>query len=125
MSATFYRKAESVGIPLFIQLTDRHGRSIDLTGATNARVSLRAAGASGTPKVNGKPAAIADGIYSVPGQGSVTLSPVDGVIVWQPVAADIDEPGTFEGLVKVDFPSSMTLIAPDEGTFSLIVGGAF
>lgn len=124
MSATFYRKQGSVGLPLFIQLTDRQGRAVDLTDTTNARVSLRNA-ATGATKVDAAAATIANATYFVPGRGDVALTPLNGVIVWEPSASDLDTAATFEGLVRVDFTGPKTLVAPDEGTFQLIVSEAF
>lgn len=125
MSAIFYRKAGSVGIPLFIQLTDQFGRAVDLTDATSASVSLRARGSTGAADVDASAADIAVGEYDVPGRGTVTLAKTDGVVVWQPVEAEIGNVETFDGLVRVVFPTDKTLIAPDEGMFTLIVSEAF
>lgn len=91
-----YLTVGSVGRAWAVQMLDGDGATVDLTGATSATFSMRARNST-TRKVNDAAAVVANGTYTLADGSSQTFTPADGVLIYQPVAADVDTAGTFEG----------------------------
>lgn len=93
---TIYLTVGSVGRAWAVQILDGDGNPVDLTNATSATFSMRARNST-TRKVDDAAAAVANGTYTL-ADGSVrTFAPTDGVLIYQPVAGDVDTAGAFEG----------------------------
>lgn len=93
---TIYLTVGSVGRAWAVQMLDGDGATVDLTGATSATFSMRPR-SSATRKVDGAAAVIANGTYTLADGSSQAFTPADGVLIYQPVAGDVDTAGTFEG----------------------------
>ena len=91
-----YLTVGSVGRAWAVQLLDENGSAVDLTGATGATFSMTPR-AGGTRKVNAAAAVIANGTYTLADGSSRTFAPTDGVLIYQPVAGDVDTAGAFIG----------------------------
>lgn len=95
-SATIYTTVGSIGRAWAVQMLDGDGNAVDLTGATIATFSMTPRG-GGTRKVAAAAAEVADGSYTL-ADGSVrAFTPTDGVLIYQPVAGDVDTAGAFVG----------------------------
>lgn len=86
----------SIGRAWGVQLLDDAGQPVDLTGASNVTFSM-ALRNSTTRKVAAKSGLVANGTYTFPDGSSQTLDPTDGVVIYQPVAADVDTAGEYIG----------------------------
>ena len=111
---TLYLTQFSTHPAWFMQLLDGNGEAVDLTLATNATFSMTPR-AGGARKVDNQAAVIADGTYKVLNGDDLIVTPVDGWIIYTPVAADVDTAGSFEGQPRVDFPSTAPYISPADG----------
>ena len=95
-NTAIYLTVGSVGRAWAVQMLDGDGAAIDLTGATSATFSMRQRN-SATRKVDDAAAVIANGTYTLADGSSQAFTPADGVLIYQPVAGDVDTAGTFEG----------------------------
>lgn len=93
---TIYLTVGSVGRAWAVQMLDGDGAAVDLTGATSATFSMTLRGGS-TRKVDDAAAVVANGTYTLADGSSQAFTPTDGVLIYQPVAGDVDTAGTFEG----------------------------
>jgi len=98
-----YLTVGSVGRAWAVQLLDQNGSPVDLTGATGATFSMTPR-AGGTRKVSAAAAVIGNGTYTLADGSSRTFAPTDGVLIYQPVAADVDTAGVFYGQFSYELP---------------------
>lgn len=118
-SAAIYTTVGSIGRAWAVQMLDGDGSAVDLTGATGATFSMTPR-AGGTRKVNAAAAVIANGTYTL-ADGSVrTFAPTDGVLIYQPVAGDVDTAGAFVGQFTYQL-SGATVIDPSAGYLDIII----
>lgn len=96
MSGTIYLTVGSVGRAWAVQILDGDGAAVDLTGASGATFSMTPRGST-TRKVDAGAALIANGTFTLSDGSSRTFTPADGVLIYQPVAGDVDTPGKFLG----------------------------
>lgn len=114
-----YLTVGSVGRAWAVQLLDATGGAVNLTGATSVTFSMRARG-SATRKVNGAAAAVANGTYTLADGSSRSFTPADGVLIYQPVANDIDTAGLFEGQFSYAVGGA-PVIDPGEGYVEIFI----
>lgn len=95
-SATIYTTVGSIGRAWAVQMLDGDGNAVDLTGATSVTFSMTPR-SGGARKVSAAAGAVGNGTYTLPDGSSRTFTPSDGVLIYQPVAADVDTAGAFVG----------------------------
>ena len=111
-NAAIYLTVGSVGRAWAVQMLDDAGQPINLALASNAAFSMTPR-AGGAQKVSA-PAIIGNGTYTLPDGSSATYTPADGVLIYQPVAADVDTAGIFRGQFSYDMPAG-PVIDPGAG----------
>lgn len=92
----------SPALPLFCQFTV-NGEVIDLTGVTTPKFYMTPDD-SDVRKIDGATAIIADGTYTVYGDGvdgTVTYTPADGVIIYPWTSGDLDTVGVYDCMFEV------------------------
>lgn len=105
---TIYLTVGSVGRAWAVQMLDGDGAAVDLTGATSATFSMRPRGST-TRKVDDAAAVIANGTYTLADGSSQAFTPADGVLIYQPVAGDVDTAGIFEGQFSYQLAGSQVI----------------
>jgi len=91
----------SIGRAWGVQLLDGTGQPVDLTWASNVTFSMALRGST-TRKVAAQAGMVANGTYTFPDGSSQTFTPTDGVLLYQPVAADVDTAGDYIGQFTYD-----------------------
>lgn len=114
-----YLTVGSVGRAWAVQMLDETGAAVDLTGAAAATFSMTPR-TGGAQKVAAAPAIIGNGTYTLPDGSSATYTPTDGVLIYQPVAADVDTAGAFIGQFTYQL-SGATVIDPSAGYLDIII----
>ena len=109
----------SVGRAWALQILDGNGSPLDLTGMTSPLFSMSLRGST-TRKVDGQAAIIANGTYTLPDGSSATYAPTDGVLIYQPVAADVDTEGEYLGQFTYQVSGS-NVIDPGYGYLRVIL----
>lgn len=89
----------SYGRAWAVQILDETGSPVDLTGATSVTFSMAPRG-GGARKIDDAAAVVGNGTYTLPDGSSQAFTPTDGVVIYQPVAADVDTDGVFQGLIS-------------------------
>lgn len=121
-SAAIYTTVGSIGRAWAVQMLDGDGSAVDLTGATGATFSMTPR-AGGTRKVNAAAAVIANGTYTL-ADGSVrTFAPTDGVLIYQPVAGDVDTAGAFVGQFSYQLAAG-AVVDPGAGYIDIFIQSA-
>lgn len=120
-NAAIYLTVGSVGRAWAVQLLDDAGAPVDLTLASNAAFSMTPR-AGGAQKVSA-PAIIGNGTYTLPDGSSASYTPADGVLIYQPVAADADTAGAFQGQFSYDMPAG-PVVDPGAGYLDIIIQAA-
>lgn len=118
MNPKIYTTVGTTGRAWALQILDSSGTKINLTGATSATFSMTARGAS-TRKVDGAAAVIANGTYTLPDGSSQAFTPADGVLIYQPVAGDVDTDGAFIG--QFTYQLSGPVVDPGAGYVEIII----
>ncbi|MDI3335855.1 hypothetical protein QKW60_05520 [Defluviimonas aestuarii] len=86
----------TVGRAWALQLLTDAGTPVDLTGVTGVTFSMVPRGST-TRKVDNQAGVLGAGTYTLPDGSSQTFAATDGVLIYQPVAGDVDTPGEFLG----------------------------
>lgn len=120
-NAAIYLTVGSVGRAWAVQLLDDAGAPVNLTLASNAAFSMTPR-AGGARKVSA-PAIIGNGTYTLPDGSSASYTPADGVLIYQPVAADADTAGAFRGQFSYDMPAG-PVVDPGVGYLDIIIQAA-
>jgi len=114
-----YLTVGSVGRAWAVQMLDETGAAVDLTGAAAATFSMTPR-TGGAQKVAAAPAIIGNGTYTLADGSSLTVTPVDGVLIYQPVAADVDTDGNFRGQFSYTIGGG-TVVDPGAGYLDIII----
>lgn len=109
----------SYGRAWALQLLDGDGSAIDLTSATSPTFSMTLRGGA-TRKVDGAPAEVGNGTYTLPDGSSQTFAPSDGVLIYQPVAGDVDTAGAYKGQFTYQLLGS-PVVDPGAGSLDVII----
>lgn len=117
--ATIYTTVGSTGRAWAVQMLDSDGNAVDLTGASGATFSMTARGGS-TRKVAAASAVIGNGSYTLPDGSVQAFTPADGVLIYQPAAADVDTAGAFIGQFSYQLATG-TVIDPGAGYIYIII----
>lgn len=91
-----YTKVGSRGRAWALQILDETGQPVDLTSATSVTFSM-APRSGGARKVDGQAAEVGDGTYTLPDGSAKAYTPTDGVLIYQPVSADVDTDEVYIG----------------------------
>ena len=118
---TIYLTVGSVGRAWAVQMLDGDGAAVDLTGATSVTFSMTLRGGS-TRKVDDAAAVVANGTYTLADGSSQTFTPADGVLIYQPVAGDVDTAGTYEGQFSYQLSGS-PVVDPGVGYVTIRIQG--
>jgi len=121
-NAAIYLTVGSVGRAWAVQLLDDAGAAVDLTGATGATFSMTPR-SGGAQKVAASPAIIGNGTYTLADGSSQAFTPADGVLIYQPAAADVDTDGAFRGQFSYDMPAG-PVVDPGVGYLDIIIQAA-
>lgn len=120
MTARIYITEGSYGRAWALQLLESDGITpIDLTGATSPTFSMAARGST-TRKIDGAAAVVANGTYTLPDGSSQAFTPSDGVLIYQPVAGDVDTRGAYEGQFTYQL-SGAPVADPGVGYLNIII----
>jgi hypothetical protein len=95
-STAIFCTVGSVGRAWALQILDGSGRPVDMTYATSVTFSMRQRGGT-VRKIDNRPAEVANGTYTLPDGSTATYTPADGILIYQPVAGDVDTDGQFSG----------------------------
>lgn len=120
--ATIYTTVGSTGRAWAVQILDSDGNAVDLTGASGATFSMTPRGGA-TRKVAAASAVIGNGSYTLPDGSVQAFTPADGVLIYQPIAADVDTAGNFRGQFSYDMPAG-PVVDPGVGYLDIIIQAA-
>lgn len=121
-SAAIYTTVGSIGRAWAVQMLDGDGNAVDLTGATGATFSMTPR-AGGTRKVAAASAEVGNGSYTLPDGSVQAFTPADGVLIYQPAAADVDAAGAFIGQFSYQLAAG-PVIDPGAGYIDIIIQSA-
>lgn len=121
-NAAIYLTVGSVGRAWAAQLLDDAGVPVNLTLASNATFSMTPR-AGGAQKIVAATAIIGNGTYTLPDGSTATYTPADGVLIYQPAAADADTAGNFQGQFSYDMPAG-PVVDPGAGYLDIIIQAA-
>lgn len=117
--ATIYTTVGSTGRAWAVQMLDSDGNAVDLTGATGATFSMTPRGGA-TRKVAAASAVIGNGSYTLPDGSVQAFTPSDGVLIYQPISADVDTAGAFIGQFSYQLSAGL-VIDPGAGYIDIII----
>lgn len=121
-SAAIYTTVGSIGRAWAVQMLDGDGNAVDLTGATGATFSMTPR-AGGARKVAAASAEVGNGSYTLPDGSVRAFTPADGVLIYQPAAADVDTAGAFIGQFSYQLAAG-PVIDPGAGYIDIIIQSA-
>ncbi|PQV52903.1 hypothetical protein LX70_04009 [Defluviimonas denitrificans] len=84
-----------------VQLLDEAGKPVPLNGVSNVKFSMKLRNGT-VRKVDNADGLVANGTYTFEDGSSQTLGPTDGILIYQPVAADVDTEGDYIGQFTYD-----------------------
>lgn len=119
MTARIYITEGSYGRAWALQLLDGDGSALDLTSATSPTFSMTIRGGT-TRKVDAETAVVANGTYTLPDGSSQAFTPTDGVLIYQPVAGDVDTPGAYVGQFTYQL-SGAAVVDPGVGYVDIFI----
>lgn len=96
MSDAVFVTVGSIGRAWAFQFRDSNGQPLNFSQATNVRFSMSPRGST-TRKVNDQTAVVGNGSFTLPDGSVATFTPTDGVLIYQPVAQDVDTAEVFLG----------------------------
>ena len=114
-----YLTVGSVGRAWAVQMLDEAGAAVDLTGASAATFSMTPR-TGGAQKVAAATAIIGNGTYTLADGSSRAFAPTDGVLIYQPVAADVDTAGNFRGQFSYTIGGG-AVVDPGAGYLDIII----
>lgn len=113
-SQFYYTEGDT--LPVVFWRIDPH---VDLTAASAVTWSME--DSDGNNVIDDVAASIANGTYILDGV-SVTLTPADGVVFWEPQSTDTASSGMFRGRFRVTFPGGRILTSPNFGALEVVIG---